>query len=111
MTSEQTPPELAAVYDTGFVDTNPARWRADVSKSRIADLGSGTVGWCLQLSNREIEYLEQMNPGTLGAVHDPALCKAEWAKFVQDPASQPYKVLVALPLPPQWPEQKQWPVR
>lgn len=50
--------------------------------------------WCLHLSDLEMAYLERMNPDTLGCLSDPALYKAEWAKFIQHPDSLPFKVQV-----------------
>jgi len=76
-----------------WVDMRAAATRAQLSKLDIRDLGSGTMRWCLHLSDREMAYLEQMNPDTLGAT-DPAVYKAEWAKFIQHPASKPFKVQV-----------------
>lgn len=50
--------------------------------------------WALHLSEEEFQYLERMNPDTLGCIRDPALYKAEWAKFINHPDSKPFKVSV-----------------
>lgn len=77
-----------------WIDLRAAETRRQLSRLDIADLGTGTMRWCLHLSDREMHYLETMNPDTLGCLSDPALYKAEWAKFIQHPASKPYKVQV-----------------
>lgn len=80
-------------YQT-WVDPRAAETRKRLSRLDIRDLGGGTMRWCLHLSDREMAYLEANNPDTLGCLTDPALYKAEWAKFIQHPASKPFKVQV-----------------
>lgn len=80
-------------YQT-WVDPRAAVTRAQLSKLDIRDCGGGTMRWCLHLSDAEMAYLERNNPDSLGALGDPALYKAEWAKFIQHPDSKPFKVQV-----------------
>jgi hypothetical protein len=77
-----------------WIDQRAAKTRAELSKLQIKDLGAGTMRWCLHLSDLEMAYLERNNPDTLGCLTDPAVYKAEWAKFVQHPESRPFKVQV-----------------
>ena len=80
-------------YQT-WIDPRAAKTREQLSKLDIKDLGDGTMRWCLHLSDLEMAYLERNNPDSLGALSDPALYKAAWAKFVQHPESKPYKIQV-----------------
>lgn len=77
-----------------WVDLRAAATRAELRKLAIKDLGTGTMRWCLHLSHEEMRFLEDNNPDTLGCLSDPAVYKAEWAKFVQHPESSVYKVQV-----------------
>lgn len=79
------------MYQT-WIDPRAAKTRSELARTTIKDLGSGTMRWMLHLSDLEMRFLEQMNPDTLGCLHDPRQYKAEWAKFIDHPDSKPYKV-------------------
>lgn len=75
-----------------WIDPRAAETRAQMRRIDIRDFKEKSLRWALHLSEEEINYLERMNPDTLGCIADPALYKAEWAKFINDPASRPYWV-------------------
>lgn len=73
--------------------------RAQVTRNQlrsldIRDFAEKSARWALHLSEEEYQYLERMNPDTLGCLSDPALYKAEWSRFINHPDSQPFRVQV-----------------
>lgn len=71
--------------------------RAEVTRSQlrridIKDFSEKSLRWALHLSSEEMDYLEAHNPDTLGCLSDPKQYKEEWAKFINSPASNCYKV-------------------
>lgn len=78
-------------YQT-WIDPRAVVTRNQLRRIEIKDFAEKAARWALHLSAEEFDYLERNNPDTLGALSDPALYKAEWAKFVNHPESQPYKV-------------------
>lgn len=75
-----------------WIDPRAAVTRQQLNQHAIRDLGSKTMRWALHLSDKEMAYLEQHNTDTLGRWDDPKVYNAEWAKFIDHPASRPYKV-------------------
>jgi len=75
-----------------WIDPRAEETRKQLRGLTIRDLSSGTLRWALHLSEDEMAYLERHNPDSLGCLADPALYKAEWAKFINSNASKPYKV-------------------
>jgi hypothetical protein len=79
-------------YQT-WIDPRAAKTRAEISANLVGkDLGGGTMRWALHFSDAEMQYLETHNPDSLGCLSDPALYKAEWAKFIKHADSKPYRV-------------------
>jgi len=74
-----------------WVDARKDPERREMRKQTPKDIGSGTMRLALHLSDTELQYLELMNPDTLGhpdsKVHD-----AEWGRFINHPESSPYRV-------------------
>lgn len=75
-----------------WIDPRAAVTRKQLQSLEIRDLASKTMRWALHLSHEEMEYLEQMNPDTLGCWEDPRQYNTEWARFVDHPESRPFKV-------------------
>ena len=75
-----------------WIDPRAEETRKQLRGLTIKDLGTGTMRWALHLSEDEMQYLETYNPDSLGCLADPALYKAEWAKFINCNESKPYKV-------------------
>jgi hypothetical protein len=75
-----------------WIDPRAAETRKQLNRLEIRDLGSQTMRWALHLSEKEMAQLERLNPDTLGNFSDPKQYNAEWAKFINHPASKPYKV-------------------
>lgn len=77
-----------------WIDPRAVVTRNQLRSVDIRDFDEKCMRWALHLSDLEFDYLERMNPDTLGCLSDPALYKAEWAKFVNSPAARPFKVFV-----------------
>lgn len=75
-----------------WVDPRAEVTRRQLRSLEIRDFKEKCARWALHLSEEEYRYLEQMNPETLGALADPALYKAEWARFIDHPDSKPFRV-------------------
>lgn len=75
-----------------WVDPRAEVTRSQLRKLDIKDFSEKSLRWALHLSSEEMDYLERNNPDTLGCISDPRQYKAEWAKFINCPASNCYKV-------------------
>lgn len=75
-----------------WVDPRAEEERKKIRGQTIRDMGTGTLRWALHMSDLEDWYLHHFNPETLGCLADPALYKQEWARFINDPQSKPYRV-------------------
>lgn len=75
-----------------WIDPRAVVTRNQLRRVDIRDFAEKSMRWALHLSDLEFAFLERENPDTLGAIRDPALYKAEWAKFVNSPESKPFKV-------------------
>jgi hypothetical protein len=78
-------------YNT-WIDPRAEVTRSQLRRIDIRDFAEKSARWALHLSEEEMAYLERYNPDSLGCIADPALYKAEWAKFINHPESKPFKV-------------------
>jgi len=78
------------MFKPGIIDPRPAENRKRVNSLTVRDLGE-SARWALHLSSEEHDSLLRMNPDTLGHP-DGRLSDMYWKKFIEHPASKPYRV-------------------
>ena len=74
------------------VDPLAAKTRQRIRTVTVKDLASKTMRWALHLSAIEANYLECMNPETLGRTDDERIRSNYWKQFIDSPASTPFKI-------------------
>jgi len=79
------------MFITG-IDKRAQKERNRLRRNQPKDLAGATMRLALHLSDIEHDFLERMNPETLGRHDDERLRSMYWAKFMASPESEPYRV-------------------